>query len=958
MTILLILTDLFGSIGGGQTVYKKIVESNPDIEFFYFLSKEPKDARRPKNATGVPLLAQRQLQVLSKPPFPASSLHPLKVADQYARSVAGQSFDLVDTPDFEAFGTMLRDALAHHQVSVKRIVLSLHGTISKSLELDWDRSRRHVLYHRVMEKDQFLDVDGVYAISPRYIEEWREIADRPVHFIDPVLFVNAPVVASPAPQSDARPNLYCIGRAERRKGNDLFVELTRWIDPRFYGTATHIGEQVSVPEGTGSFSLIKKMSSIRGQKAEFRSAYNWDQLAQLFAEKSVVVLPVRYDTLNLVALEAILSGCPLVVSTKAGVCDYLDRYLPKLPYIKIDFENFYGSVGEIEDLLINYDEYRERLKHALEQSDLPVDHKPQLRDFYQGILDQQPNDEGAAQNKVHYTRKRQFPSVNFRWLPHLPFEGIGFYISKKLDFSRFFLDRNFLNTWMDARKIPSRLCDVSSYRETSPAELKGKLFRIYEQASNPLYRCNFWLDAARIERFRGNVLTAVTYELRILRLMGTDSLGLLKNIVEGLQHHYLEKEAAAAHALYGGSSQADEATYQYLKSAFQENLTQRKSSLEHVEDFRQGTATVAVIVSLYQAASKLKCFLTCLARQTLLQEKGQVEIILVDSGSPDDEYQVMKEFYKQKALNLVYVRSAKRETIQAAWNRGIQMARAKYLVFLGVDETLYPEALEELADELDKDSTLDWVMANSLVTEVDKYGVLKDDVMPYIRDGATKDNVYLETCYLSWVGGMYRKSIHERFGYYDESFKAAGDTEFKNRILPYINVKFIPKMLGIFLNYPEERTTASSRAEIEDLRAWYIHRTPAGIRYAFENRPPQDAEDLFIKTLGYRKSYCQHTSSDLDMATYLAEYLVSRKSLVISEKTGSELRRFLQTMQSHEFMERLWGGPAIVLNLMKTWREVNRLEKYLRENVPSCEPVIKVFNDNRYEQHTWFWKIN
>ena len=42
----------------------------------------------------------------------------------------------------------------------------------------------------------------------------------------------------------------------------------------------------------------------------------------------------------------------------------------------------------------------------------------------------------------------------------------------------------------------------------------------------------------------------------------------------------------------------------------------------------------------------------------------------------------------------------------------------------------------------------------------------------------------------------------------------------------------IPQTLGVFLNYPEERTTASPKAEIEDLRAWYLHRTVAGLASA------------------------------------------------------------------------------------------------------------------------------
>ena len=267
-------------------------------------------------------------------------------------------------------------------------------------------------------------------------------------------------------------------------------------------------------------------------------------------------------------------------------------------------------------------------------------------------------------------------------------------------------------------------------------------------------------------------------------------------------------------------------------------------------------------------------FLEALSRQSLIA-RGAVEIILVDSGSPDAERFVVEEFLRTHTLNIAYARSTERETIQAAWNRGISLATAPYLVFLGVDETLYPESLDLLADTLDRHPDIDWVMANSLVTDVSNSGLLERDVMTYDRHGAGKDHTYLDTCYLSWVGGMYRKTIHDRFGYYDETFTAAGDTEFKSRVLPMLKVLFVPRTLGLFLNYPDERTTASPRAELEDLRAWYVHRTPAGVRYAFENRTLNDCMGLLGTALGYRKSFCSHLSTDVEYASLLADYMVS-----------------------------------------------------------------------------------
>jgi glycosyltransferase involved in cell wall biosynthesis len=526
--------------------------------------------------------------------------------------------------------------------------------------------------------------------------------------------------------------------------------------------------------------------------------------------------------------------------------------------------------------------------------------------------------------------------------------------------SEYFGDAKFLDVLLEAWSMPARLNKIARHPEYNMESLREKLDEIYLNASSPLYRCNFWMDIARIERISGNELLAVTYELRVLRLMGEDRLGLLPSVISTLDKHGFIHEAKAVQAMYAEPEKAEENVFVYLKEAYQRNLIRPDKPFQVLEDLRNDKpAKVAVIVSLYNAANKLNVFLTALSEQTLVKQ-CEVEIILVDSGSPTNEHEVIKAFLQKLPLNAVYARSAERETIQSAWNRGIGLAKSPYLVFLGVDETLYPEALEVLADELDQNAEVDWVMANSLVTEVEETGVYKHDVMPYNRDGASKDYVYLETCYLSWVGGMYRKTLHERFGYYDETFGAAGDTEIKNRILPYINVKFIPKMLGLFLNYPDGQTTASPKAEIEDLRAWYLHRTPGGVRYAFENRPVADIEKQLCTALGYRKSYCGHMSCDIEYATYLAGYIKTRTpDSIVANDVLPGLEQMLNQLRGLEFAEKPPSRLGSMNTLFSAWRTATQYQTQHREDLKSISwPCYNVLNDNRYEQHSWLWKSN
>src|SRR6266404_5518306 len=135
MKVLLIATDLYRNIGGGQTVYRRLIESAPEVQFFYFREGEPERAARPSNTTAISLSIRLKLKVLGAPPYPAFKLAHLQDADRFARSVAGQHFDIADIPDYFAFGSLLRDAFAHHRVTVDRIVLAMHGNISVSLEM-------------------------------------------------------------------------------------------------------------------------------------------------------------------------------------------------------------------------------------------------------------------------------------------------------------------------------------------------------------------------------------------------------------------------------------------------------------------------------------------------------------------------------------------------------------------------------------------------------------------------------------------------------------------------------------------------------------------------------------------------------------------------------------------------------------------------------------------------------
>lgn len=982
MQILLIVFDLYKERGGGHTAYRKIVQEEVMCQFHYFLRYEDASTPRPSNTHPILLRARRRVLDDSTDPLPVFQRNALECANQIARSVRGRHFDIVDIPDFLNFGAALRTAFAHHKVTFGRIVLAMHGTSSSSFEMRWERDDSPLTLaslcdQRLLEREQFGTADAHYGFSERYLEDWQCRTLRTPTYIDPIHLLPPRQLRDPASIPPSAPSIYCVGRSERLKGNDLFVELTRWLRLGSYAQAAHIGDEDTSHFGRSSSAILDEMATRRGLSIPHYPALDWDQLKALYQKNTILILPVRYDTLNLVALEALFSGCPIAVSTRAGVCDYLDRHHPDIPYIKIDLDNLYSAVGPIQDLIDHYFDYRSRLHTAL-TAQLPATNPALgMRNIYMPYPSTRRNssrESGFALRfqkrylEGHYDIKSEFVllgrKICIALLPQHAYEQLRhFWLAQKGLADVVLLQSDavrLISALRNVALLPKRLEWLPTEPTGSevPATMKQLDFA-RGQCKSHIFRCNFYLEIARIERHLGHELIAVVYELRVLRLLGCDRFHLLARIETSLRTLGLNREADAAMAMFGNPTGAEQATYEYLQTARKLHLVREDKSFEVLEDERNQSARVSVIVSLYKAASKLNQFMTALCQQTLLK-KGELEIILVDSGSPENERAIIQDYRQFAPNSIVYARSTHRETIQSAWNRGIGLARAPYLVFLGVDEALYPDAIETLAAELDNNPDIDWVMANSLAMAVNDCGTLDRDAINYDRNGAQKDLAYLDTSFLSWVGGMYRRNIHSRFGYYDETFFAAGDTEFKNRILPSIKVKFVPLMLGLFLNYPDERVTVSPRAEVEDLRAWYVHRSSGGIKYAFENRPLDEVHQILGKALGYRKSYFRRMSSDIEYASYLADYLIKNRSpdnWVTRIAPG--LRSLLVKLRQLEHIENPRASlRTLIVRLVATKLLTFRLQFDHARAVAHLgfTPSYKVHNDNRYEQHSWLWK--
>ncbi|MBU0517737.1 glycosyltransferase, partial [bacterium] len=109
---------------------------------------------------------------------------------------------------------------------------------------------------------------------------------------------------------------------------------------------------------------------------------------------------------------------------------------------------------------------------------------------------------------------------------------------------------------------------------------------------------------------------------------------------------------------------------------------------------------VSAIVSTYNSADVFQGCIEDLLQQTLYK-KGDLEIIIVDSASPQGEWSMVDAITADKQ-HILALRTKQRESLYAAWNRAIKLSSSPYLTNANADDRHRKDALEVLAAALDE----------------------------------------------------------------------------------------------------------------------------------------------------------------------------------------------------------------------------------------------------------------
>ena len=250
---------------------------------------------------------------------------------------------------------------------------------------------------------------------------------------------------------------------------------------------------------------------------------------------------------------------------------------------------------------------------------------------------------------------------------------------------------------------------------------------------------------------------------------------------------------------------------------------------ESLQSSQSGSILVTALVSTYKSEKYMEGCLQDLVSQTLFQSE-QLEIIVIDSASPENEREVVLRFL-QRHPNIRYLRTEQREGLYLAWNRAAGLARGRFLTNANTDDRHHPKALELMAKQLLAHASVGLIYANSLITRTPNQQW--STASPVGELGAPKPKLGLLSV-VNFVGPhpMWRKSLHQVAGYFDSRYTVAADYEMWLRFAEHAQIASIDQHLGLYLQTPdsiEHANMALCKREAQAISWAWAHWWPDAI---------------------------------------------------------------------------------------------------------------------------------
>lgn len=233
------------------------------------------------------------------------------------------------------------------------------------------------------------------------------------------------------------------------------------------------------------------------------------------------------------------------------------------------------------------------------------------------------------------------------------------------------------------------------------------------------------------------------------------------------------------------------------------------------------TPLVSFIIATYNRAD----YICEAVRSILKQTYNNIEILVIDDCSQDNTEQLIKESFKEK---VIYRRNSMNMGPAYSRNVGLGLASGEYIGLLDSDDILYDENHTQIAVKIlenDKEISIfssDFYLIDTEGRILNDHSPLLDSI-DYINFTISSQKRGFADLYLRGVhscGALLRRSVVDKVGNMDVSYRIAWDAEYFLRLLGKSGtfLYYYHKPLTAYRKVNNSLSTGISKMYLEKLR--------------------------------------------------------------------------------------------------------------------------------------------
>lgn len=192
----------------------------------------------------------------------------------------------------------------------------------------------------------------------------------------------------------------------------------------------------------------------------------------------------------------------------------------------------------------------------------------------------------------------------------------------------------------------------------------------------------------------------------------------------------------------------------------------------------------------------------------LNQDYPNIEHIIVDGGSTDGTLDILRSRQDRIALWV----SGSDCGVFDAWNKGLDLANGEWIAFLGADDIYLPEAISTYVNLARNNPETEFLSSRAKLDHPTGYSPVFGGPWSWPRFGTTMSTIH--------VGSMHHRSLFERFGRFNSTYRIAGDYEFMLRAKDTLKTAFTPEVTVVMRAGGLSDSTAglheAKRAKVEN----------------------------------------------------------------------------------------------------------------------------------------------